>query len=451
MIKSCAKATISSDQDLFLSNLATCFNLDVASVDNISNSFHSEMQKGLSGQSSSFKMLPAYVTRSSGMEQGQFLAIDLGGTNLRVLLVSLDGRGNALVDAVKKVSLSENIMTGSSIELFDWIASCVELFFEENGISRYVNYHLGFTFSFPVEQLAINSGRLIQWTKGFRINDGVGDDVAILLKRAFEHRQLHFIKISALINDTVGTLIEKSYSNSTCDMGVILGTGTNACYLEQIDKIKKSQFDPSKQDMIVNMEWGNFNGCKGTSYDKTLDNKSINPREQRFEKMVAGMYLGELSRLIICDMIDKKLLFTGISTDIFRDTGILKTESMSLIANDKTTFLSETNTFLSKLGINKSSLADREILQKIFYIVSKRAARITAAAIASVVQWMDPLLTKNHSIAIDGSVFEKYPLFKQYMDDLLSEYFKNKKFFIELVQSEDGSGKGAAVAASALV
>ncbi len=416
----------------------------------MSKSFHSEMQKGLFGQFSSLKMLPAYVTRSCGMEKGQFLAIDLGGTNLRVLMVSLDGKGNVLVDAVKKVSLSDSIMKGSTEELFDFIASCVELFFKENEIRRDINYHLGFTFSFPVEQSAIDSGNLIQWTKGFNIKDGIGDDVAILLQKAFKHRQLHCIKISALINDTVGTLMEKSYSNSTCDMGVILGTGTNACYLEQIDKIKKSQFDPSKQDMIVNMEWGNFNGCKGTSYDKTLDNESINPGTQRFEKMIAGMYLGELSRLIICDMIEKNLLFTGIATDTLWAKGILKTDDMSLIATDKTTFLSETNTFLSELGITGSSLADREILQKIFYTVSKRAARIAAAAIVSVVQWMDPLLIRNHLIAIDGSVFEKYPLFKQYMDDLLSEYFKDKSIFIELVQAEDGSGKGAAITASTL-
>ena len=444
------ESIISADQVLFLSNLKSNFELDVVSVDNMSKSFHSEMQKGLSGQPSSLKMLPAYLTPSTGLEQGRFLAIDLGGTNLRVLLVSLDGQGNALVVAVKKVLLPENIMKGSATELFDFIASCVELFFEQNEIRRDVNHLLGFTFSFPVEQQAVDSGKLIQWTKGFSIKDGIGDDIAVLLKHSFKRSHLECIKITALVNDTVGTLMEKSYSNSTCDMGVILGTGTNGCYLERIEKIEKIEFYSSKQEMIVNIEWGNFNGYRGTSYDKALDRESINPGVQPFEKMIAGMYLGELSRLIICDMIDKELLFAGTPSDVFRNTGILRTKDMSLIANDKTAVLAETNTFLTKLGIGKSSLADRQILQNIFYTVSNRAARIAAAAIASVVQWMDPLLIKNHSIAIDGSVFEKYPLFKHYMNDLLIEYFKNKSSFIELIQAEDGSGKGAAVTASTL-
>jgi hypothetical protein len=40
-------------------------------------------------------------------------------------------------------------------------------------------------------------------------------------------------------------------------MGVILGTGTNACYSEQtrnITKLKEGSF--SGEEMIVNMEWG---------------------------------------------------------------------------------------------------------------------------------------------------------------------------------------------------
>jgi len=31
----------------------------------------------------------------------------------------------------------------------------------------------------------------------------------------------------------------------------------------------------------------------------------------RFEKMISGMYLGEIARLVCLDMIEKKLLFNG--------------------------------------------------------------------------------------------------------------------------------------------
>lgn len=33
---------------------------------------------------------------------------------------------------------------------------------------------LGFTFSFPIDQKAINAGTLIRWTKGFNIPETVG-------------------------------------------------------------------------------------------------------------------------------------------------------------------------------------------------------------------------------------------------------------------------------------
>lgn len=53
-----------------------------------------------------------------------------------------------------------------------------------------------------------------------------------------------------------------------CEMGVILGTGTNACYIEKSDQIKKL---PSSvigdSGMIINMEWG---GTKSISMNQHL-------------------------------------------------------------------------------------------------------------------------------------------------------------------------------------
>ena len=40
---------------------------------------------------------------------------------------------------------------------------------------------VGFCFSFPVEHLALNSGKLIRWTKGYCSETGVGMDPVKLL------------------------------------------------------------------------------------------------------------------------------------------------------------------------------------------------------------------------------------------------------------------------------
>ena len=60
--------------------------------------------------------------------------------------------------------------------------------------------HLGLTFSFPVEQTALNKGVLLTWTKGFAAKNAIGKDVVKLLQDAFDRKHLH-VKCSALVND----------------------------------------------------------------------------------------------------------------------------------------------------------------------------------------------------------------------------------------------------------
>lgn len=54
-----------------------------------------------------------------------------------------------------------------------------------------------------------------------------------------------------------------------------------------------------------------------TPFDNALDRLSINPRFQAFEKMISGMYLGEITRNILLSLVDaapKPLLFGGKTT-----------------------------------------------------------------------------------------------------------------------------------------
>lgn len=59
---------------------------------------------------------------------------------------------------------------------------------------------LGLTFSFPVEQTALNKGKILTWTKGFSAQGAVGHDVVQLLQEAFDRKHLH-VKCVALVND----------------------------------------------------------------------------------------------------------------------------------------------------------------------------------------------------------------------------------------------------------
>lgn len=59
---------------------------------------------------------------------------------------------------------------------------------------------LGLTFSFPVEQTALDQGKILTWTKGFSAKNAIGRDVVRLLQDAFDRKHLH-VQCVALVND----------------------------------------------------------------------------------------------------------------------------------------------------------------------------------------------------------------------------------------------------------
>lgn len=97
------------------------------------------------------------------------MAIDLGGTNLRVVLVKLGG--NRDFDTTQsKFPLPLTIRDANADVLWNFVAECLKTFVDEefpNGVDAPLP--LGFTFSFPASQNSINEGVLQRWTKGFNI------------------------------------------------------------------------------------------------------------------------------------------------------------------------------------------------------------------------------------------------------------------------------------------
>lgn len=55
----------------------------------------------------------------------------------------------------------------------------------------------------------------------------------------------------------------------------------------------------------------------------------------RFEKMVSGMYMGEIVRLVLVKMTKEQLLFKGRTTTELLTTGSFKTSYIYTIDTDK--------------------------------------------------------------------------------------------------------------------
>lgn len=417
-----------------------------------------EMFKGLDPEThakADVKMFPTYIRQlPDGTERGDILALDLGGTNFRVLLVNLDS-GEIKVKS-KVFLIPQSIMTGTGVQLFDHIAKCVAEFMRaENLLQK--SYPLGFTFSFPCTQNGLASATLVSWTKGFDCEGVVGKDVVQLLQSAIDKRGDIKIKVLALVNDTVGTLMASAYNDQTTKIGLILGTGSNACYVEKLENVKTwtGDRDDPKQ-VIINMEWGAFgdNGCLGfllTEYDEEVDKTSLNPKKQIYEKMMSGMYMGEIVRLIILDLWQKELLFVGHrdhnwSTD-YRQAlytkGSFYTKYVSEIETDSGVTFRHTKHVLEQLGLDRPTYDDCAIVQYVCKLVSRRAAQLAAAGLAVLLNHINE---KNTTIAVDGSLYRFHPKFKKNMEKTM-QYLTNPHIRYHTVLAHDGSGIGASLAA----
>ena len=288
------------DYESALGSLRAAYRMPTGVMAALKSHFLAEADRGLTGAPSSLRMLPTFVNqRVTGAEAGHFYALDLGGTNFRVLRLTLEGGGKVGPIKQAKFFVPEAIKRGTGEELFGFLADSVATFLAKECDGN-PNGDLGFTFSFPTDQTAINAGKLIVWNKDFAASGCVGEDVVALLQAQFVERGIN-LKVRALANDTVGTMEAAAYIHPDTVMGVILGTGTNAAYIEKGEKVRKWQGPPTKE-MVINTEWGNLQMVTYMNkYDSLIDAASDLPGAQTFEKMISGMYLGELCRLSILD------------------------------------------------------------------------------------------------------------------------------------------------------
>ncbi|MCJ1475536.1 glucokinase [Lambiella insularis] len=491
--------------------------------------FIREMDEGLQKVGATMSQIPTYVTAvPNGTEKGLYMAVDLGGTNFRVCSIHLNGDTTFSLTQSKVAIPRELMVAKTAQELFSFLARQIEIFLKthhgdhyEEGVRRRKtmsaaegyrderNFYLGFTFSFPVQQIGINSGKLIRWTKGFDIEDAIGKDVCALLQEEID--KLHLpVKVAALVNDTVGTLMARSYTSpgkTGTLLGAIFGTGTNGAYVERLDKVTKmdsikgSDYDKSTGEMIVNTEWGSFDNhmsvLSNTSCDEQLDRESVNPGIQMFEKRVSGMFLGEILRRAMLSMLNKSEVsflkdeHSGVNdvhstTTIADDSPLyqqwgLDTSLLSFVAEDHTSDLRTVKHILARdLAIDAASHEDAEVVKILSVAIGKRAARLSAVAMAAVVISTGRLTQGNISttttaitteskssetkddtaqavreedvidIGVDGSVVEYYPGFEEYLREALREIPEigtegEKRIRIGI--AKDGSGVGAALIA----
>ena len=135
-------------------------------------------------------MNPTWVMAlPTGYENGTYLALDMGGTNLRVCEVHLPQAKGEFDITQSKYRMPEELKTGLVDELWEYVADCVQQFVEYHHDDENLSQmHLGFTFSYPATQDYVDHGVLQRWTKGFDIAGVEGNDVVPMFEAALAKR-----------------------------------------------------------------------------------------------------------------------------------------------------------------------------------------------------------------------------------------------------------------------
>ncbi len=276
--------------------------------------FISEMEKGLKGEESSLMMIPTFVGVDGKVPAGAKAAVlDAGGTNFR----------GAVVEIPPKVTERENRpMPGTQAEVseeefYEAFASEIRRLQPKATVKK-----VGWCFSYPAEATPDLDAKLVRWTKNIKAPAIVGQYVGKELLKRLGGGEV------AIVNDTVATLLaakategDRTYSSY---VGFILGTGTNVAYVERNSEIAKLPGADPDGSMIINAESGAFDKIEQSAFDRAMDQKTANLGYQRFEKMIAGAYLGGIG-LELYKAAAKAGLFSKKAADAVAGLGALET------------------------------------------------------------------------------------------------------------------------------
>jgi len=359
------------------------------------------------------KMLHTYIYDNLSVENGEYLAVDFGGTNIRITLYEVCD------DEINKLKKSINIKKGRKFRLkddnrdlttneyslediFDFISEEIEKI-----VSKKRKYLLGHTFSFQLDSKSKNEAILTGLSKGFETKEAIGKDVNEVFKNSLTKRGLNVEPIS-IINDTTATFLTGKFYERNLDIAIIVGTGHNACFKDNNGE-------------IINMESGYFSADLPLSY-YDLKNIERNPKLKNnlLEILTGGKYIGKTANNIVNELKDQGLL--EITQEI---NGKILTDSLNN-------------------NLDKSfSKEEKEVIEYIARILLKRSAKLVVAEIVAILNEIDSDLLKNHTIIFDGSVYEKNEYFRENIDNYLEKCYGQKAKKIKHIFIKDASNIGA--------
>lgn len=411
-------------------DIARYFYLPDERLQAISRDFSADIERALAGEAgATVSAEKSYASLPEGDESGVFLALDFGGTNVRASRIRLLGRHCYIIEKMVsrplKVEGEYDYLSSSTtaVELFDFLARLVG-----RVARRDRAYRLGHAFSFALERTGIEDGRLVSWSKEVAVSGVEGENINALLKAALVRQGLSEIEPVAIVNDTTALLLSAAYTKDKVRIGMVCGTGFNACYYEPEWK------------MIVNLEAGDYNGVTGHRWDEAVDAGSAQPGLHKLEKMMSGAYASEIFRQTLLSYFDIKEL-PSFTTEAMHD--IIRN------ADDEQGRLT-----MGKLWNRIVPLEDVRPVRHIGAAIFVRSAQLAGAVGCGILRHLyKELPIPSQTIAIEGSVLKHVRGALVMMEDAMqacqnegSE--REKQISVDPVLVQDGVSVGAAIAAA---
>jgi hexokinase len=397
-------------------------------------SFLKEMDDGLTYKESSLAMIPSYIgIPERAPKNEKLIVLDAGGTNFRTAVIRFDSESVPHTEY-----FTNNPMPGIEKELtkeefFNLIADYIAPVVKESD-------RLGFCFSYPTNIDAQKDGTLLYWSKEIKARAVIGERILANIAATLTKRNLPCPSHMRILNDTVAALLAgvtaTRFSPEYDYVGYILGTGTNAAYVESTAAIKKAKGLPPGS-MAINCEAANFNGIVRGDIDLAFAATTAGPDKYVLEKMASGAYIGGLCKTALATAVNEGLLSESFS------------QTLSSLDPSNAKFIDDILSEKIWQDPATSSLpeSDRKRTGQIVNEIVERAAMLAAITMASpIVKVIRDGRKKKFCIAADGSVYFKMFSFRERAERHLSELLKPYDADYMIVKTDDAPIIGAAVA-----
>ena len=389
----------------------------------------SEMERGLRGETSSYPMIPTYLKTTGKIPEGEYVAvIDAGGTNFRSALAHFEN-GRCVEERVKKTGMPGIGKAAAWEEFVSFVADAIEDLMP-------MTDRIGFCFSYSADITPEIDGRVNCIDKEVTIIGCEGKLVGKSLCEELARRGFPG-KRAVILNDTaavqLGGMAKHLHDGYDTCFGQVSGTGTNTCCTVPGEQIVKLGADT--YDMIVNLECGMYDGLSQGVFDRELDLDSHNPGQKRFEKMTAGVYLGELCRRALRQAADDGLLSPACREKIAALPHIDSAAPDAWACGER----------LDELNATEQ---DKVIISEISRFLFERSAKLMCANLTAMAELTDAGKTGRAAVYAEGSLVQKNHIYRPALSRLLEENLRKELGRdVTLVVEEDTTLPGAAAAA----